>query len=45
MGRKVGSEGFMPIRESVKGILKVVQSLEETDSGKCFMYDGSSMPW
>ena len=41
----VGGPGAMPIEESAKGIVKVLNGLKKGDSAKFFNWDGSSSPW
>lgn len=44
MGNVAGGGG-MPVEDSVKGIMKVVDSLKLEDSAKFFAIDGTELPW
>jgi NAD(P)-dependent dehydrogenase (short-subunit alcohol dehydrogenase family) len=41
----LGGDGAMPVEESVRAILTVVQSLIKEDSAKFLSYDGSVLQW
>lgn len=41
----IAGRGAMPIPDSAKGILKVIDELKHEDSGKFFQYDGAIVPW
>ncbi len=40
-----GPGAVLPVKDSVTGILKVVDGLKPKDSGKFFLYDGSEVPY
>jgi len=40
-----GPNAVLPVGESVKNILKCLHGLKKDDSGYCFLYDGSRVPF